>query len=99
MRLKNDAKVEEKLNLGSKNDMINLENFNANSGKSTNLHFDLLFLLKIYYVCVQKSTEELYVITLKNDEKFEEEMTCALKNDMMNLANFDPTLESLSFAL
>ena len=29
-----------------------------------------------------KSTEELRVITLKNDAKFEEELTCALKNDM-----------------
>ena len=29
-----------------------------------------------------KSTEELCVITLKNDAKFDEELTCALKNDM-----------------
>ena len=43
----------------------------------------------------QKSTEELCVIILKNDAKFEEELTCALKNDMRNLANFDSTLESL----
>ena len=34
----NDAKFEEKLILGSKNDMRNLENFNASSGKSENLH-------------------------------------------------------------
>ena len=27
--------------------------------------------------------------------QFEEELTCALKNDMINLANFDSTLESL----
>ena len=33
-----------------------------------------------------------------NDAKYEEELTCALKNDMKNLANFDPTLESV-FAL
>ena len=54
MTLKNDAKVEEKLNLGSENGMKNLVNFNASSGKSENLHFDVLLLLKIYYVCVQK---------------------------------------------
>ena len=42
-----------------------------------------------------KSTEELRVITLKNDAEFKEELTCALKNDMSILANFDPTLESL----
>ena len=43
----------------------------------------------------QKSTEELCVITLRNDAKVEEELTCPLKNDMKNLADFDPTLESL----
>ena len=42
-----------------------------------------------------KSTEDLCVITLKNDAKLEEELTHALKNDMRNLANFDPTLKSL----
>ena len=42
-----------------------------------------------------KSTEELCVITLKNDAKFEEKLSCALKNDMRNLSNFDPTLKSL----
>ena len=36
----------------------------------------------------QKSTEELRVIILKNDAKFEKELTCALKNDMRNLINF-----------
>ena len=35
------------------------------------------------------------VITLKNDAKFEKELTYVLKNDMRNLANFDPTLERL----
>ena len=33
-------------------------------------------------------------MTLKNDAKFDEELTCALKNDMRNLANFDPTVGS-----
>ena len=44
-----------------------------------------------YYVWAKKSTEELCVITLKNDAKFEEELTSVLKNDMRN---FDSTLES-----
>ena len=44
MTLKSDAKFEEKLALGSKNDMRNLVNFNVASGKSESLHFDeLLF--------------------------------------------------------
>ena len=44
MTLKSDAKFEEKLNLGSKNDMRNLVNFNASSDKYENLHFDILLL-------------------------------------------------------
>ena len=27
-------------------------------------------------------------MTLKNDEKFEEKLTCGLENDIKNLANF-----------
>ena len=52
------------------------------------------FVESILYMS-QKSTGELYVITLKNDAKFDEELTCALKNDMRYFENFDPTLESL----
>ena len=44
------AKFEEKLTLGSKNDMRNLVNFNASSGKSGNLHFDVLLLPIAYKV-------------------------------------------------
>ena len=51
MRVESDAKFEEKLALGFKNDM-NLVNFNANSGKSENLHFDVL-LLSIAYIKFQ----------------------------------------------
>ena len=41
MTWKTDEKFEKKLTLGSKNDR-NLANFNVNSGKSENLHFDVL---------------------------------------------------------
>ena len=95
MTLKSDAKFEEKLTLGSKNDTKNLVDFNVSSGSSEYLHFSMLLLPKVYYFRAKKSTEELCVITLKNDAKFEEELTCALKNDMRNLGNFDSTLESL----
>ena len=37
-----------------------------------------------------KSTEDLSVMTMKNDAKFEEELTCYFKVDMRNLTNFDP---------
>ena len=46
-----------------------------------------------------KFTGELCVITMKNDAKFEEELTCQFKIDMKNLTNFDPsTRKSKKFA-
>ena len=36
-----------------------------------------------------KSTEELSFMTLQSDAKFEEQLTCGLKNDMMNFENFN----------
>ena len=50
MTLMSDAKFEEKLTLCPKNDMKNLVNFNSSSGKSGNLHFDVLLLSIAYKV-------------------------------------------------
>ena len=44
MTLKSNVKFENKLTLGFKNDMRNLVNFNAISGKSGNFRFDVLLL-------------------------------------------------------
>ena len=44
MKGKSDAKFEDKVTLGSKNDMRNLVNFNTSSGKSENFLFDRLLL-------------------------------------------------------
>ena len=42
-----------------------------------------------------KFTEELCVMAMKNNAKFEEELTCHFKTDMRNLTNFDSsTLKS-----
>ena len=38
-----------------------------------------------------KFTEELCFMKMKNDAKFEDEMTCRLKIDMENLISFDPS--------
>ena len=54
MTLKSDAKFEEKSALDSKNDTTNLVDFNASSGKSENLHFDVLLLLTAYKVSAKK---------------------------------------------
>ena len=46
-----------------------------------------------------KSTEELCVMTMKNDAKFEEELTCCFKIDR-NMTSFDPsTWRSQKFPL
>ena len=67
MTLMRDAKLEEKLALGSKNDMTNLVNFNMSSGKSENLHFIVLLLLIAYKVSAKKNAKGLSLMTLKND--------------------------------
>ena len=36
-----------------------------------------------------KFAEELCVMTVKNNAKFEEELTCHFRSDMRNLTNFD----------
>ena len=48
------AKFEEKLTLGSKNDMRNLVNFNVTSGKSESLHFDVLLFSIAYKFSARK---------------------------------------------
>ena len=39
-----------------------------------------------------KFTEGVCVMTMTNDAKFEEELTCRFKIDMRNLMNFDPSI-------
>ena len=47
-----------------------------------------------------KFTEGLCVMTMKNDAKFEVQMTCHFKIDIRNLTNFDPsTWKSKEFAV
>ena len=47
-----------------------------------------------------KFTEELCVITMKNNAKFEKELTCHFKNDTRNFINFDlSTWKSKKIAL
>ena len=54
MTLKSYGKFEEKLTLSSQNNMRNLVNFNASSGKSENVHFDVLFMSIAYKVSAKK---------------------------------------------
>ena len=72
MTLKSNARFEEKLTLGSKNNIRNLVNFNASSGKSENLHFDVILLSTAFKVSVEKyriipHDTEKNIQTLKNN--------------------------------
>ena len=60
MTLKSDANFEEKLTLDSKNDIRNLVNFNAGSGKSEKLRIDVL-LLSIAYKFSAEKVEKNYL--------------------------------------
>ena len=42
-----------------------------------------------------KFSDELFVMTMKNDTKFVEEMNCHFKTDMRNLTNLTETLKML----
>ena len=80
MILKGDAKFEGKLTRGLKNGIRKLVNFHASSRISENLHFDIFRW---------KNTEELCLMTLKSDTKFQEKLTLGSKNDTRNLVNFN----------
>ena len=59
MTLNSDLKFEDSKN-DSKNGIRNLVNFNASSGKSENLHFDVLLLLIVYKVSA-KNVQKNYL--------------------------------------
>ena len=47
-----------------------------------------------------KFTGDIFIMTMKNDAKFEEELTCQFKIDIKNSTNFDPsTRKSQKLAL
>ena len=71
------------------------QTFNCSCKISTYLYFDRLFLLKVYKILAKKVyAEELCLMTLKIDAKFEEKLICCFKNDR-NLVNFDPSTQNL----
>ena len=89
MTLKVDAKFEEKLTCSLENDMKNLANFYQSTRKFQNRDFDGIILFKVENVLILNVTDELGVMTMKNDAKFEEELTYRFKIDMNSLTNFD----------
>ena len=88
MTLKGDAKCKGKLTRGLKNDKeFNL--FSCEQLKVWKFAFDGFLLLKAYKVLDEKSTEELSLMTVESDAKFEEKLALGFENDMTNLVNFN----------
>ena len=84
MALNIDVKFEGKLNFAFNSGMKNLANFH----QSTLETFIESFNQSKKFVRL-KFTGEFCVMTMKNDAKLEEELTCQFKIDMKNLTNFD----------
>ena len=99
MALNIDAKFEGKLTRAFKNDMRNLANFHQSTFESLKMGT----LMGSFYPKQKMHALKIYrglVMTMKNDEKFEEEVTCQFKLDMRNLTICDPsTRKSKKFAL
>ena len=57
------------------------DEFQRSTQKLYNLHFQILFLSKVYNIEL-KITDDLCVMTLKDDAIFKEKLTGGLENDM-----------------
>ena len=79
MKMKNGAKFDEDLTCQFKINMRNLMNFDRSTRKSQKFElYWAAFDQSIYTVFrLKKSTEELCLIALKIDVKFEGKLTCA----------------------
>ena len=96
MTLECDAKFEEKLTCGLENDMRNLANFHQSTRNSQNWDFHQILFIQSRKCMSLKRKAELCVVTMKNDAKFEIELTCHCKIDMRNLTNFDPSTQKFA---
>ena len=100
MVLNIDATFEGKLTCAFKNDMRNLANFHQSMFESLKIGTLMGSFIQSRKCMSLKFTGEFCVMTMKNDTKYEEELTCQFKIDMRNLMNFDPsTRKSQKFAL
>ena len=91
MTVKKDAKFEERLTFGWETDMRNMTNFYQSTWKSKKLGLWWDSLFESRKCTSLKFTEKLCVMTMENDAKFEEELTCCFKTDMRDLTKFDPS--------
>ena len=77
-------RLEERLACGLENDMRNLANFPQNIQKSQKCALWSASSEQMIKCMTLKGTEELCLMALNIDAKFEEKLTCAFKNDMRN---------------
>ena len=89
MTLKSDAKFEEKLVVWKMT--WEYDKFSPEQLKVSKLVYWWDPLIQGRKSVSLKSTEKLCVMTMKNDAKFEGELTCHFKIDMRNSMNFDPS--------
>ena len=89
MTLKSYGKFEEKLTCDLKNNMRNLANFHQNTWKCQDWYFHEILFSKVGNELAKKFIEQLNVMILKIDGKYEEELTCRFKIDIKNLTNVD----------
>ena len=89
MALNIDATFEEKLTCGFKNDMRIKQIFTRARLKVQKLGLCWDRFIQSRKCMSLKFTGEFCVMTMKNDTKFEKELTCQFKIDMTNLTNFD----------
>ena len=75
-------------------------NFSPEHLKVSKLRLSWIFFIQSRKFMSLKFTGELFVMTMKNDAKLKEELTCGFKTDIMNLTNFDSSTQKYqSFAL
>ena len=95
MTLECEAKFEEKLTCGLENELRNLANFHHSTRNFQKLGLPLDPFIQSRKCMSLKLKGELCVMTMKNDAKFEIELTCHFKIDMRNLTNFDPSTQKI----
>ena len=87
--MKIDVKFESKPTCVFKNDMKNLAKFHQITFENLKIGLFLGAFIQSRKCVSLEFTGELYVVRMKNDAKFEEELTCQFKIDMSNLINFE----------
>ena len=99
MKLKSHAKFEEKQTCGLENDK-EFSKFSSQYLKVSKLVFSWDPFVQSRKCMSYKLTEELLIMTLRNDEKSDEELTCCFKIDIRNLTKFNlRTQKSHKFTL